>query len=203
MLALALVLSACWPSQPEAAPQPGGAVSRSEFEQIFPGRSAFYRYEDFVAATSFVSRREAAQFLANVAHETNSLVYIDEQPAHRSVYCDPKQSYGCPAGRDEYFGRGPLQLSWNYNYRQAGDALGLDLLDNPGLVASDPVVSWRTAAWYWAAKVPHGGFGETIRAINGPQECDGANPAEVASRVNYYRRITGLLGVDPGGDLSC
>lgn len=54
-------------------------------------------------------------------------------------YCDSSNTrFPCAAGR-RYFGRGPMQLSWNYNYGQAGRALGLDLLHNPDWVAQDPV----------------------------------------------------------------
>jgi predicted chitinase len=179
-------------------------VSRAEFEQIFPGHSGFYSYDGFVSATSFGSRREAAAFLANVYHETGGLTLTEEAPGRRSGYCDSSKSYGCPAGRDAYYGRGPIQLSWNYNYKAAGDALGLDLLNNPGLVARDPGAAWATAAWYWNNRVPHDAtFGGTIDAINGAQECNGGNPTQVASRVSSYRRIADILGVSTGGNLSC
>ncbi len=50
----------------------------------------------------------------------------------------------------------------------------------------------------------HGhGFGETIRSINGALECGGRNPAQVQSRVGNYRRFTAVLGVAPGGNLTC
>ena len=52
-------------------------------------------------------------FLANIHHETGGLTVIEEAPSRRSVYCDGSKPYGCPAGRDAYFGRGPIQLSWN------------------------------------------------------------------------------------------
>ncbi len=47
------------------------------------------------------------------------------------------------------------------------------------------------------------GFGETIRSINGSIECNGGNPAQVQSRVDKYRQITSILGVDPGANLYC
>lgn len=178
-------------------------VSRAEFEQIFPGHSGFYNYDGFAAHTHFDSRKDAAQFLANVAHETAGLTRVEEEVGRRAVYCDESMAYGCPAGRNSYFGRGPMQLSWNYNYKAAGDALGLDLLHDPGRVARDPDLAWQTAAWYWDNRVPRGDFGATIRAINGAQECDGRSPDQVQSRVHQYRRITNLLGIDPGDNLSC
>ena len=59
--------------------------------------------------------------------------------------CDDTQPFGCPAGQSAYHGRGPIQLSWNYNYKAAGDALGVDLLRNPWLVQNDSVIAWKTA----------------------------------------------------------
>ncbi|KAL7525544.1 hypothetical protein ACHAXR_001052, partial [Thalassiosira sp. AJA248-18] len=43
-----------------------------------------------------------------------------------------------------FFGRGPIQLSWNYNYIDAGAALNEDLCANPDLVATDPAIAWGT-----------------------------------------------------------
>jgi hypothetical protein len=50
-----------------------------------------------------------------------------------------------------------------------------------------------------------GGFGGTINKINGAIECGHPdNPSEgVRSRVESYKKITGILGVDPGGKLTC
>jgi chitinase len=44
---------------------------------------------------------------------------------------------------------------------------------------------------------------ETIRTINGSLERNGANPAEVQSRVNDYLTFTQLLGVAPGNNTGC
>ena len=112
-------------------------------------------------------------------------------------------------------GRGPIQLSWNFNYKAAGDALGIDLLNNPDRVKNEASVAYQTAVWYWMTQrgpgsmTPHDamvnsrGFGETIRSINGSLECNGGNPAQVQSRIDAYNRFTGILGVSPGGNLSC
>ena len=37
----------------------------------------------------------------------------------------------------------------NYNYDQAGKAIGVDLLNNPDRVAIDPIISFKTAIWFW------------------------------------------------------
>jgi predicted chitinase len=202
-------------------------VSEAQFNQMFPGRNSFYTYSGLTAALSAypgfantgsdtVKKQEAAAFLANVSHETGGLVYVVEQnTANYPHYCDWNQSYGCPAGQAAYYGRGPIQLSWNFNYKAAGDALGINLLNNPYLVEQDPAVAWKTGLWYWNTQrgpgtmTPHEamvngrGFGETIRSINGSLECNGGNPAQVESRVSKYRQFSSALGVDPGANLYC
>ncbi|MEU9028877.1 glycoside hydrolase family 19 protein [Streptomyces sp. NPDC048383] len=209
-------------------PDPSGfVVSEAQFNQMFPNRNPFYTYNGLVAALSAypafansgdetTKRREAAAFLANVSHETGGLVHIVEQnTANYPHYCDATQPYGCPAGQAAYYGRGPIQLSWNFNYKAAGDALGINLLANPYLVEQDPAVAMKTALWYWNTQngpgtmTPHAamangaGFGETIRSINGALECNGGNPAQVHSRVSKYQNFTQLLGVTPGNNLTC
>jgi predicted chitinase len=206
---------------------PGGfVVSEAQFNSMFPSRNSFYTYQGLVTAMSkypafattgsdTVKKQEAAAFLANVSHETGGLVYIDEvNQANWPTYCDWSQPYGCPAGQSAYHGRGPIQLSWNFNYYAAGNALGVDLLDNPGLVGTDAAISWETGLWYWMtgtgnagttshnAMVNGQGFGTTIRAINSI-ECNGGNTAEMQDRVNLYNRFVGVLGVPAGGNLTC
>ncbi|HEY9371381.1 glycoside hydrolase family 19 protein, partial [Streptomyces sp.] len=184
-------------------PAGGFVVSEAQFNQMFPSRNSFYTYSGLTAALSAypafantgsdtVKRQEAAAFLANVSHETGGLVHIVEQnTANYPHYCDWSQSYGCPAGQAAYYGRGPIQLSWNFNYKAAGDALGINLLNDPYRVERDAAVAWKTGLWYWNtqngpgtmtghnAMVNSAGFGQTIRSINGSLECDGKNPAQV------------------------
>lgn len=202
-------------------------VSRAVFEQAFPDRDPFYSYNGLIAALrtypAFTTtgddatrRREAAAFLANVDHETGGLKYVVEQnTANYGSYCDNTKPYGCPAGTDAYYGRGPVQLSWNYNYRTAGEAIGIDLLANPAAVERDPAVAWSTGLWFWNtqlgaatatahdAMVGGRGFGATIRSFNGALECDGRNTEQVQNRVQAYQRFTTLLDVPPGDNLSC
>ena len=48
-------------------------------------------------------------------------------------------------------GRGFTQLTGRDNYTKAGEALGLDLANNPDL-ASDPAVAAKIATWYWQSR---------------------------------------------------
>lgn len=202
-------------------------VSEAQFEEMFPNRNSFYTYEGLVGALSAypdftnagdeaTQRREAAAFLANVSHETGGLVHIVEQDeSNYPHYCDDSQPYGCPAGQDAYYGRGPVQLSWNFNYKTAGDDLGIDLLNDPWLVENDPEVAWKTALWFWNTQTGAGtmtghsaivdghGFGETIRTINGSLECDGGQPEKVESRVQLFEQFSSLLDTTPGDNLRC
>ncbi|CAI0471892.1 unnamed protein product [Linum tenue] len=139
------------------------------------------------------SKREIAAFFAHVSHETGG------------TYCDSSAvANPCAPGR-QYYGRGPLQLSWNYNYGECGKANGFDGLRNPDIVARDPVVTWKSALWFWSTSVrptERKGFGETIHKING-MECNHGNTDEVEDRVRYYREYCKQLGVSPGNNIRC
>ncbi len=204
----------------------GAILSRSMFATMFPKRNGFYTYDTLVAAAATfpgfattgnaaTRKREVAAFLANVSHETSGLVYIEE--IAKATYCDT--SWGpagcsCAPGK-QYFGRGPIQLSWNGNYCAAGNALGLPLQSKPELLSQDAKAAFRTGFWFWTTQTGAGsmtshnailngaGFGQTIRTINGALECDGKNPGQVQSRVNAYVKFTGLLGVSPGNNTGC
>ncbi|GAB4817844.1 hypothetical protein N2152v2_004890 [Parachlorella kessleri] len=213
--------------------------------------AGFYTYDAFVAATQafpgFASegddasnRRELAAFLAQASHETTGgwttapdgaqawgLCFKEEGNGNvGSNYCASTPQWPCTPGQS-YHGRGPLQLSWNYNYGLAGQALGLDLINNPGLVSSDPVVSFKTALWFWmtpqspkpsahdvmigryqptaddvaAGRAPS--FGWTTLIINGGIECGFSTPPQAADRIAYFQRYAAILGVDTGSNVDC
>ena len=78
------------------------------------------------------SQAQIAYIIATVQHETNDSF----QPVKESYYLgeiegenDRKTLPYYP-----YYGRGYVQLTWNYNYRKYSDVLGLDLVNDPDLV---------------------------------------------------------------------
>ncbi|GJW16102.1 endochitinase EP3-like protein [Tanacetum coccineum] len=153
------------------------------------------------------SKREIAAFFAHVTHETGHFCYIEEVNGPTRDYCDENNTqYPCNPNKG-YYGRGPIQLSWNYNYGPAGSSIGFDGLNNPETVATDPIISFRTALWFWMNNVHSAilsgqGFGATILAING-MECDGGDPDTVTARVRYFNQYCSQLGVAPGDNLRC
>lgn len=49
--------------------------------------------------------------------------------------------YGVPVNGRVYYGRGYVQLTWDYNYRKMGELLGVDLLGNPELALRPDIAS--------------------------------------------------------------
>ncbi|CAN1236430.1 Chitinase 10 [Linum grandiflorum] len=207
-----------------------------------PGKD-FYTYESFVrAARCFpkfgatgspaTRRREVAAFLAQISHETTDGPYswglcFKEEVSPQGDYCDATNTqWPCVPGKS-YKGRGPIQLSWNYNYGQAGRALGFDGLRNPEIIANNSVIAFKTALWFWMTEQspkpschdvmvgryrPRGadlaanrtvGFGLVTNIINGGLECGVPNDGRVNSRIGFYRRYAQLFNVDTGPNLDC
>ncbi|MBS1525412.1 MAG: hypothetical protein JST19_07175 [Bacteroidetes bacterium] len=184
-------------------------------------------------------KKELAAFLANIAHETrhgengkynDGLMYTHE--ANTSLpYIADNDTYPPTTGK-KYYGRGPVQLSYNGNYGYASDCIFGNksvLLDNPDLVSTDPVVAFETAIYFWMtpqtykpsahdvmtgkwqpnaddkAKNRKPGFGMTINIINGAVECgQGENVFSMNDRIGFYQYFLKKLGAsDPNCVCSC
>ena len=198
--------------------------------------------------SSDTRRREVAAFLANISHETTGgwleapdgqfawgLCFREELACEGTPspctenYCQSTSTdYPC-ASEQSYHGRGPLQLSWNYNYGPAGAAIGQPLLQEPFRVAENGVVGWQTALWFWmttqlpkpschdvitgiwepsaedASAGRYPGFGLTVNIINGRLECGTAHESDtrVEDRIGFYLRYTDMLDISPGDHLNC
>lgn len=76
---------------------------------------------------------QIAYVLATVEHETNNTF----KPV-REAYWMPEW-YRKRFRYYPYYGRGYVQLTWEYNYRFYGDLLGIDLLGNPDLAMNPEI----------------------------------------------------------------
>ena len=150
------------------------------------------------------SKREAAMFLAQVWHESGALKYTkeilcQENLAKCRVDYAPKGP-GASTGKD-YYGRGYIQLTHDYNYDAASkDLFGDDrLIKDPDQVATDKELAWRTAAWFWGKNVhpdpgvQEGKFGASTKKINGALECGGPNE-KAKKRFEFYTTIMKAIG---------
>ncbi|OEL37254.1 Endochitinase A [Dichanthelium oligosanthes] len=186
--------------------QAGGGCEGTNFYSRSAFLNAVGAYSGFAhGGSGDDGKREIAAFFAHATHETGHFCYISEINKD-NTYCDPSYTQWPCAADKKYYGRGPLQISWNYNYGPAGQSINFDGLGNPDVVAQDPVIAFKTALWYWMNNVHQvmpQGFGATIRAINGALECNGNNPAQMNARVGYYQQYCQQFGVSPGDNLTC
>lgn len=153
----------------------------------------------------FTSRNEAAMFLAHCFHETGGLKYMEELWARKNPEEARKAYWQDGEGGDpqkSYHGRGLLQLSWNYNYRDASKGLGLgdQLLYNPEMVCEEnPDLCIDTAIWFWTEKVRGKSgllenFYVSTKVINGGIE-NTPNCEKALRRYGFYCKIAKYLGV--------
>jgi putative chitinase len=120
------------------------------------------------------SERQAA-FLSQVGHESGGLRWLVELwgPTPAQVRYEGRKDLGNTQPGDGYRfrGRGLLQTTGRHNYERTGNALGLDLLTYPDLLAT-PANAARSAAWFWKEHELNeladvGAFQQITRRING------------------------------------
>jgi len=181
------------------------------------------------------NKKELAAFFAHIAHETrhgenakynDGLMFIHE--GNTSLpYIAENDNYP-PVPNKKYYGRGPIQLSYNGNYGYASDCIFGNksvLLNSPELVETDPVISFKTAIYFWmtpqtakpsahdvmigkwqpnaadktAGRKP--GFGMTINIVNGDVECGkGESIYSMNDRIGFYQYFLKKLGAS---DANC
>jgi predicted chitinase/LysM repeat protein len=104
---------------------------------------------------------ELAAFLAQCNHETLNFTHVVEIGGSLDFRkYDPKfapkkaRVLGNirPGDGARYKGRGYIQLTGRYNYRRAGQALGLPLEQKPELVER-PDIAAKVAVWFWKQRV--------------------------------------------------
>jgi putative chitinase len=158
----------------KAAPEPAAAPKTADVEGIV--------LEE--AKKAGLQGPELAAFMAQTAHESDNFRAMRE-------YGGGKQSY---SGGQRYMGRGPIQLTHDYNYKKFGDKLGIDLLNNPEL-AADPRIGAQIAVEYWKDQVRPRVTDWTdvfqhSRAINKPAAKSAAEVRGMEDRIAKYQKYS-------------
>ncbi|MDK1285739.1 chitinase [Pseudoalteromonas umbrosa] len=217
-------------------------ISEIQYNKLFPNRNDIFTYQALVEAASkypeFLNEgtddtrlNELIAFLANVSHETTGgwptapggpyawgLHFAQEvgcETGNCTQYTDQNSRFKPEPGQT-YQGRGAIQLSWNYNYGQASEAIFGDasvLLKEPSLVVQEPILAWQTAIWFWMTPQPpkpschevmvgnpsaYDGdlFGETINIINGGVECGKGMNRQLENRIGFYKHFATQLNAN-------
>lgn len=122
-----------------------------------------------------VGTLRGAAFIAQVGHESGQLRYVREiwGPTAQQTGYEGRADLGNTVKGDgsKYRGRGLIQITGRANYAACGEALGLDLINNPELL-EQPQHAAMSAAWFWSANglntlADQGKFVKITRRING------------------------------------
>ncbi|PJF16505.1 putative glycoside hydrolase family 19 chitinase domain protein [Paramicrosporidium saccamoebae] len=149
-----------------------------------PSQSLYDAFQKYVIPS--MPLKEQAMFMANAVWETGALQHMEEMDCKTGA---------CPYG--QYYGRGIIQLTHDYNYQEASSDVYQDnrLVTNPNLV-SEPEGAFRTALWFWTkrvrpalklADIEEYNLGPSIKIINA-LEC----PAVINFGVAFVLKIDQL-----------
>ncbi len=99
-----------------------------------------------------VTKNQIAAFLANVCQETDWLKTLEEYGDYD--YWQYLVEISGDPNAWMYHGRGYIQLTWEDNYRAAGQGIGVGdrLVNEPHLLANDKELAAKTAVWYWTSR---------------------------------------------------
>ncbi|KAF6692759.1 glycoside hydrolase family 19 protein [Pseudomonas sp. EKM23D] len=155
-------------------------ITEQQLLQILPnaGRKAGV----FVSALNAAMGRYAimtplrvAAFIAQVGHESGQLRYVREVwgPTAQQLGYEGRADLGnnVPGDGSKYRGRGLLQITGRANYAACGEALGLDLINNPQYLEL-PQHAAMSGAWFWSTRglntlADQEKFATITRRING------------------------------------
>ena len=142
------------------------------------------------------TQQRQAMFLAQIGHESGSLVYTHELwgPTGAQKGYEGRADLGNTQAGDGflYRGRGLIQITGRANYAAASMGLDIDCLNNPDLLAAMDGAA-RSAGWFWMshnlnAVADSGDFIHCTKVING-----GTNG--LAHRQQLYAAARHALGL--------
>ncbi|KAL9187094.1 hypothetical protein ACHAXT_010814 [Thalassiosira profunda] len=121
---------------------------------------------------------------------------------------------GYVKANEVYFGRGAIQLTWNYNVIKASVALtgaSQTFCQRPDLIATVEEYAWGAGLFFWMENVKNDrtchqavllneDFGQTLDTINGGLECPadshGWHGKAIQLRLNRYCKAASAIGVE-------
>ena len=179
------------------------SITQQQLQQILPNagqtagvfvpvlNTAMIRFQ-------IVGTKRIAAFIAQIGHESGQFRYVRELGNDQYL---SKYDTGTLAKRlgntpetdgdgQKYRGRGLIQITGRANYMMCGEALALDLINQPELLEK-PQHACMSAAWFWASRglntlADADQFDTITRRINGGQ--NGA-----AERQALYARALKVL----------
>lgn len=135
-------------------------------------------------AAGLKNDRWLAYMLATAFHETDKKMQPIEEygKGHGRKYGVPK-----PPFNKIYYGRGFVQLTWDYNYTKAGKELNVPLLEKPELalqpdVAADIMIKGMTEGWF---------TGKKLSDYFSPTKTDWVNARRIINGVDRAEDIAG------------
>jgi len=156
------------------------SITSQQLLQILP--NAGRQVGVFISALNTAMNRYAivgtlrvAAFIAQVGHESGQLRYVREiwGPTAQQLGYEGRADLGNTAKGDgsKYRGRGLIQITGRVNYAACGEALGLDLVNQPALL-EQPQYAAMSAAWFWSTRglntlADQNEFAKITRRING------------------------------------
>ena len=153
-------------------------LSKEDAEKILPILGRYMR--EYGVTTN----EQRAAFFAQIGHESNSLTMLVEPATSKFVATYEGRADNTIEGDGVKFrGRGYTQLTGRNNYTKAGEALKLDLVNNPDLAASSHENCSRIALWYWTI-----GTGGNLNRFASPPTQENFN--KISSLVNAGRVLT-------------
>lgn len=176
-------------------------LTESQFRQMMPNAGdrldAHWPFiNPALERGDITSPARVAAFLAQLAHESGELRYMEEiwGPTDDQLGYEGATRLGNtqPGDGEKFKGHGPIQVTGRANHRDCGRALGLDLEGNPRLICT-PQYGTAAACWYWNSRrlsplADLGWFTAISRIING-----GTNG--LYDRWRYYNRNREILSL--------
>ena len=179
------------------------SITQQQLQQILPNAGQTAGVFVPVLNTAMVrfqiiGTKRVAAFIAQIGHESGQFRYVRELGSDQYLSKYDTGSLGKRLGNtpeadgdgQKYRGRGLIQITGRANYITCGEALALDLINQPELLEK-PQHACMSAAWFWASSglntlADAGQFDKITQRINGGQ--NGA-----ADRQALYARALEVL----------